>query len=79
MIEDRRMAVQARLVARMAATTQADLSATDPGFVLQRCCSCGNVASCEDWLDDHAEGADKAPRFCQNADVMFRPDDGAIA
>lgn len=74
MFEGGKKAVHERLMARMTETTGADLAGQDSGALLTRCCSCGNVGSCEDWLEDYSEGADKAPRFCMNQEVMQRPE-----
>ena len=65
-----------RLMTRMARTVGADLdvlSDADWGAALTRCCSCGHVGSCEDWLEDAADGAAKPPSFCANSAVMRRP------
>lgn len=69
-----KLEVHTRLMSRMHDTTGADLAGADQAALLGKCCGCGNVGACEDWLDDHAEGANRAPVFCANADVMQRPE-----
>jgi len=74
MFEGAKRAVHERLMQRMTETTGADLSGQEVGVLLDKCCSCGHVGSCEDWLEDHSEGAEKSPRFCKNAAVMHLPE-----
>lgn len=74
MFEGGKKAVHQRLMARMQETTGADLAGQDATELLAKCCSCGNVGGCEDWLDEHSEGADRAPGYCKNAAVMQRPE-----
>jgi hypothetical protein len=65
-----------RLMTRMARTTGSDLDGlTDAEWsgALERCCGCANPGSCEDWLEDHAEGASRPPSFCANKTLMGGP------
>lgn len=62
-----------RLMTRMARVTGADLDRlgdAEWAAALERCCTCPNPGSCEDWLEDNAEGAPQPPRFCVNRDLM---------
>lgn len=73
MLDTDKTPTHARLMSRMARITGADLDAlTDQNLsaALTRCCNCGNVGTCEDWLDDHADGGASAPGFCANKAVM---------
>lgn len=74
MLDAFKTTVHQTLMRRMEGTTGADLSGADRAQMVKKCCGCGNMASCEDWLEDHAEGASKAPSFCANSDVMQRPE-----
>lgn len=74
MFEKAKTAVHERLMTRMTATTGADLQGQDHAALMGKCCGCGNVGGCEDWLEDHSEGADRAPGFCANQVVMQRPE-----
>lgn len=76
-----RVAVHRRLMHRMAATVGAEtgrLDAAAEAAAVERCCTCGHVGACEDWLEDHADGAEAAPGFCVNRDLMsaLRPEAG---
>lgn len=65
-----------RLMTRMARTTASDLDQLTDGEwsgALTRCCSCSNPGACEDWLEDHADGAARPPSFCANKDLMTGP------
>ena len=74
-----RKTTHARLMGRMADTLGHDFEALrqagkfDPeaeAEAVQRCCGCRSVGTCEDWLEDHADGAPAAPGFCANAAMM---------
>ncbi|MDP2085369.1 MAG: DUF6455 family protein [Gemmobacter sp.] len=65
-----------RLMTRMSRTTASDLDHLSDGewaAALTRCCGCSNPGSCEDWLEDHADGAAQPPSFCANKDLMTGP------
>jgi hypothetical protein len=65
-----------RLMTRMARTTGTDLdglSDAEWSGALTKCCGCSNPGSCEDWLEDHADGADAPPSFCANKPLMSGP------
>ena len=65
-----------RLMSRMARTTGTDLDAlsdSEWAGALTRCCTCSNPGACEDWLEDHVDGADHAPSFCANKSLMTGP------
>lgn len=73
MADDLKTQTHVRLMTRMARTTGADLdSLTDDAWseALTRCCTCANPGTCEDWLEDHADGSNAAPSFCQNKTLM---------
>jgi len=65
-----------RLMRRMASLTGSDLGHAPHAVqeaALEACCGCGHVGSCEDWQEDHADGAKAAPSFCANRAVMGPP------
>ncbi len=65
-----------RLMTRMARTTGSDLDGladTEWSGALTRCCGCSNPGSCEDWLEDNADGASRPPSYCANKDLMTGP------
>lgn len=74
-------AVHRRLMGRMAATVGADLAKAkatgrldliEAEQAVERCQTCGSVGTCEDWLEDHVDGAEAAPTFCKNRALMAR-------
>ena len=76
MTDTRTTQAHARLMTRMARTTGSDLNAlgdSEWAGALKSCCGCSSPGSCEDWLDDHADGADAPPSFCANRDLMRGP------
>ena len=65
-----------RLMTRMARTTGSDLDSLNDAEwsgALTRCRGCSSPGSCEDWLEDHADGASKPPSFCANKPLMSGP------
>jgi len=72
----------ALLVQKMAETVEADLGeALIAGRIrpeglraaVLRCTRCEAADACEDWLDDHAAtGADVAPDYCLNRELLAR-------
>jgi len=76
MLQSLKKDTHARLMGRMAKTTGAELgglSDADWSEALTRCCNCANPGACEDWLEAHSDGAERAPGFCANPDLMQRP------
>ncbi len=77
----RKLDLHARLASDMAATVGADLgdalaagrlTAPDLRSALLRCTACDEVGACEDWLNDHPQGAGRAPQFCRNRELLDR-------
>lgn len=65
-----------RLMVRMARTTGSDLDGLSDAEwtgALTKCCGCSSPGNCEDFLQDHADGADAPPSFCANRDLMTGP------
>lgn len=69
----------ADLVQRMADTLHVDfgeamlrgtLAPEELRSAVFRCMGCECVSACADWLEAHAEGADRAPGYCRNRDML---------
>lgn len=69
----------ADLVQRMAETLRVDfveamlrgkLAPEELRAAVFRCTGCDCVNACTAWLDSHPEGAERAPGYCRNRDVL---------
>lgn len=52
------------------AMQQGDLSAADYSAMVTRCRMCLHADSCEAWLAVNGGGAERAPEYCANADLL---------
>ncbi len=46
------------------------VTAPSLGTIVTRCQQCANPGSCQAWLRDHSEGAERAPDYCLNRDLF---------